>query len=94
MVLKTGEVYPLAELGKEWVLLWAEQFWNMRARPFMTKDVKEGRNEGRMEDKQTIAMRLYGKGTKPEEIADIVDASVDLVRQWISTPGFGSSKRI
>lgn len=54
----------------------------------------EGRDEGRMEEKQTIAMRLYKKGTTAEDIADLVDASVNLVKQWISTPAYASRKRI
>ena len=46
----------------------------------------KGWMEGRMDAKQAIAMRLYERGTKPEEIAYIVDESVNLVRQWICTP--------
>lgn len=42
-------------------------------------------NEGRMDEKQTIAIRLYQKGTKAEDIADIVDAKVNIVRKWIET---------
>ena len=53
----------------------------------------EGRSEGRMEEKQTIAMRLHKKGAKAEDIADIVDASVNLVKQWISTPAYATGKK-
>jgi len=53
----------------------------------------EGRNEGKMEEKQSIAIRLYKKGTKAEDIADIVDASVNLVKQWISIPAYATGKR-
>ena len=47
-----------------------------------------------IEDTLEVAMRLYKKGTKAEDIADLVDASVNLVRQWIGTPACAKSKKI
>ena len=47
-----------------------------------------------MEEKQSIAMRLYRKATKVEDIAEIVDASINLVRQWISAPAASYAKRV
>ena len=52
----------------------------------------EGRMEGRMEEKRLIAMRLYKKGTKAEDIADVVDASVNLVKEWISVLDYATGK--
>ena len=52
----------------------------------------EGRMEGRMEEKRLIAMRLYKKGTKAEDIADVVDASVNLVKEWIGVLDYATGK--
>ena len=49
-------------------------------------------NEGRMEEKRLIAMRLYKKGTKAEDIADVVDASVNLVKEWIGVLDYATGK--
>lgn len=54
----------------------------------------EGRRDGQMEEKQATAIRLFKMGTKAEDISYIVDASIDLVRQWISAPANTTTQTI
>ena len=52
-----------------------------------TQDNNTTRNRsialGRIEEKEAIAMRMYNKGYEVKEIANVVAASVNLVKQWI-----------
>ena len=54
----------------------------------------EGRRDGQMEEKQATAIRLFEMGTKVEDISYIVDASINLVRQWISAPAYTTNQTI
>ena len=45
-----------------------------------------GRDEGWNEAKQDTALRMYKKGIKAEDIANMMDASITLVKQWLNTP--------
>ena len=47
---------------------------------------EEGLNMGKMEEKETIAKRMNKAGMKEKDIAKYVDASIELVRQWIGAP--------
>ena len=47
-----------------------------------------------MKEKQATAIRLFERGTKAEDISYIVDASIDLVRQWISAPANTTTQTI
>ena len=54
----------------------------------------EGRRDGQMEEKQATAIRLFKMGTKAEDISYIVDANINLVRQWISAPAYTTNQTI
>ena len=54
----------------------------------------EGRSGGKLEVKKAIAIRLFEMGTKVEDISYIVDASINLVRQWISAPAYTTNQTI
>jgi len=54
----------------------------------------EGRRDGKLEEKQATAKRLFEMGTKVADISRIVDASINLVRQWISTPANTTTQTI
>ena len=43
----------------------------------------EGRKEGQIQERKTIALRMFKAGMKLDNIADMVDASADEVRSWI-----------
>lgn len=49
----------------------------------LEKGIEKGLRKGKVEEKQLIARRLFQRGAKAEEIADVVDASVALVKEWI-----------
>ena len=55
--------------------------------------LEEGRNKGKMEEKETIAKRLSKAGMKDKDIAKYVDASIKLVRQWIGAPAPVKAKK-
>ena len=56
--------------------------------------LNEGRRDGQMEEKQATAIRLFKMGTKAEDISYIVDASIILVKQWISAPAYTTNQTI
>ena len=43
-------------------------------------------NEGWNKAKQDTALRMYEKGIKAEDIADMMGDNITLVKQWLSTP--------
>ena len=44
----------------------------------------EGRAEGRIENQKKTALNLSKMGIPAEKIAEIIDASVKLVQEWVS----------
>ena len=52
----------------------------------LNKVLNIGRDEGWNEAKQDTALRMYKKGIKAEDIANMMDASITLVKQWLNTP--------
>ena len=44
----------------------------------------EGRAEGRIENQKKTALNLSKMGMPAEKIAEIIDASVKLVQEWVS----------
>ena len=43
----------------------------------------EGKIEGKIEEKKAMAIKLYKRGISPEEIADLVEMTLDKVMEWI-----------
>ena len=50
---------------------------------------KEGYYEEIRAEKQAVAIRMHKMGIEEEKIAELVDISVDRVRQWIRTAATG-----
>lgn len=48
----------------------------------MQKGREEGREEGRDAERRAIALRMLGRGIRPEEIADLLQVSEEQVNQW------------
>ncbi len=47
----------------------------------------EGREEGRVENQKKTALKLFKMGMPIEKIAEIIEASVKLVQEWVSGNG-------
>jgi len=58
------------------------------AKTIFREGIKEGeqrgRQEGRQEERETISVKLYNIGMPVEQIAEVADVSVNIVRQWIA----------
>ena len=48
------------------------------------ESIKEGIEEGEARKAQSMAQKLYKKGYSVEDIAEMVEYSVDLVQQWLT----------
>ena len=53
----------------------------------------EGRTEGRIENQKKTALNLSRMGIPAEKIAEIIDASVKLVQEWLSSGGTPSTAK-
>ena len=57
------------------------------------KIFNEGKAEGRIENQKKTALNLSKMGIPAEKIAEIIDASVKLVQEWISGGGTPSTAK-
>ena len=55
--------------------------------------LERGRTEGRIENQKKTALNLSKMGIPAEKIAEIIDASVKLVQEWISGGGTPSTAK-
>ena len=55
----------------------------LKSEELIEEGYAEGHFEGRSEEKKIIALRMFKAGMRPDQIADMVDASYEDVLMWV-----------
>ena len=61
-------------------------------RSFLDEIKNEGFNEGRAEALEKTARNLFDSGMTIDKIAKMVDTSVNIVEEWLSTKKYETAK--